>query len=280
MRPFIYLLLTVLLGAPAVASAQEPVPPEKAPAAAAEPEKDAAQAWEHSLEANFGTAYVWRGLNLLGQGNQHYSPGVFMPGFSTTKGIWTLGWVGAFQLSGKNLASNVDGAAGLEHDVYVQVEKPLVGDLSWSASLTAYGFPASKEEASGADRSLYVEPSVGVSWGKLINPFFKIHWFHGVQSALADFDYVYLNVGGSRDVELTSKATLKLAGEGGMKVFTGDDTVEDNVWDVQLGAVVEYAATDELTLKGGALFAWSNFAGKKLADEATAWLVAGVCLSW
>lgn len=252
--------------------------PAKAPAADAEEEKS--EGWEKSFEMNFASAYVWRGLNLLGQGNQHYSPGVFLPGVEATRGIWTIGWVAAFQLGGRNVASNVDGAAGMEQDFYVQVEKTLTGDFSWTASLTAYGFPASKEAESGADRSLYAEPSVGITWARKFNPFVKIHWFHGVQSALSDFDYVYFNVGGSRDVKLPGKLTLKLAGEGGMKWFFPDDTVKDNVWDIQLGAVLEYAATDEISLTGGLGTAWSNFAGVKPMDEATAWLAGGICISW
>ena len=288
MKRLLFLMLTVFPWAPAAVSAQETgdetssktadATPVKAPAA--DPGEENSDGWENSLETNFASAYVWRGLNLLGQGNQHYSPGVFLPGFSTTRGIWTIGWVAAFQLSGKNLAGNVDAASGMEQDFYAQVEKTLTGDFSWTASLTAYGFPASKKAESGADRSLYVEPSVGITWGKMFNPFVKLHWFHGVQSALADFDYVYFNVGGSRDVELAKKLTLKLAGEGGMKWFVGDDTVEDNVWDIQLGAVLEYAATGEITLKGGLGTAWSNFTGVKPLDEATAWISGGVCISW
>lgn len=254
-----------------------------APAGAAEPEageKDEPEAWETSLEMNFATAYVWRGLNLLGQGNQRYSPGVFLPGVSTTKGIWTIGYSGLYQLGGKNLASNMDAAAGAETDLYVEVEKTLKGDLAWTASFTTYFFPASKTAESGADRSLYAEPSLGITWDRYFSPFFKVHWFHGVQSALADYDYVYFNVGGSRDVKLAQKLTLKLAGEGGWKWFVGDDTVEDNAWDVQLGVSVEFAFSDELTLTAGAGAAWSNFAGQSFADEMAPWLAAGACVTW
>lgn len=279
MRTIFFLFLTAFPTAPAAVSAQEAAAPGPKPAVAAE-EKDEPEAWESSLEFNFATAYVWRGLNLLGQGNQRYSPGVFLPGLSTTKGIWTLGYSGAFQLGGKNLVSNLDAAAGAESDLYVEVEKTLTGDFSWTASLTTYFFPASKKAESGADRSLYAEPSLGLTWGKYFSPFFKVHWFHGVQSALADYDYVYFNVGGSREVKLVKKLTLKLAGEGGWKWFIGDDTVTDNAWDVQATATLEWSAADELTLQLQAGTAWSNFADKSLADEATAWLVAGACVSW
>ncbi len=282
-RVAIFGLVTALLPGLFLSAAPAGAAEPAAPAGAAEPEAgemDESEAWETSLEFNFASAYIWRGLNLLGQGNQRYSPGVFLPGLSTTKGIWTIGYSGAFQLAGKNLASNMDAAAGAESDLYVEVEKTLTGDLSWTASLTSYFFPASKKAESGADRSLYAEPSLGLTWGKYFSPFFKIHWFHGVQSALADYDYVYFNVGGSRDVKLAQKLTLKLASEGGWKWFTGDDTVTDNAWDVQATAGLEWSAADELTLTLQAGAAWSNFAEKTFADEATAWLVAGACVTW
>jgi hypothetical protein len=243
-------------------------------------EDDEPEAWEHSWEMNFATASVWRGLNQLGQGNQHYSPGVFVPGFSSTKGGWTLGWEAAIQLGGKNRTSNTDQGADLEHDFYLEYEKTLVGDLSWVAAFTAYTYPAAKKADAGAEHASFAEPGLGLTWDKYFSPFFKIHWFHGVQSALADYDYVYFNLGGSRDVKLAQKLTLKLASEGGWKWFTGDDSVTDNAWDVQVTAGLEWSAADELTLTLQAGAAWSNFAGKTFADEATAWLVAGACVSW
>jgi len=288
MRRFILVVTMALLGSPLSAPPADATEPATTPStsdaktapAPAGAETEEPEAWETSLEMNFATAYVWRGLNLLGQGNQRYSPGVFLPGLSTTKGIWTIGYSGLYQLGGKNLASNMDAAAGAETDLYVEVEKTLTGDFSWTASFTTYFFPASKKAASGADRSLYAEPSLGLTWGKYFSPFLKIHWFHGVQSALADYDYVYFNVGGSKDVELAKKLTLKLASEGGWKWFTSDDTVTDNAWDVQATAALEWATSGELTLTLQAGAAWSNFVDKSFADEATAWLLAGACITW
>jgi hypothetical protein len=84
MKRFLLLLLTVFPWMPAAVSAQETgddtssktgddtssktgdATPVKAPAAA--PEEEKADGWEKSFEMNFASAYVWRGLNLLGQG--------------------------------------------------------------------------------------------------------------------------------------------------------------------------------------------------------------------
>ena len=77
MRAIFILLLTSVPWSPAAVSAQEAAAPGPNPVVGAEAEEP--EAWETSLEMNFATAYVWRGLNLLGQGNQRYSPGVFLP---------------------------------------------------------------------------------------------------------------------------------------------------------------------------------------------------------
>ncbi len=252
-------------------------PKDASPAAEGE---DADAAWEFSSENALASAYVWRGLNLLGEGDQQYSPGVLMPGFSATRGIWTLGWAAALQLGGENLGRNVDAAAGMEQDVYVQVEKEGPRGLAFSGGLTLYAFPASRKPAAGADRAAWVEPAAGVSWDWKVQWTFKVFWFHGIQEGVQAGDYVYGYAAAFREWTPVSGWTLRLSIEGGRKWYTRDASLSDNAWDVQAGASAKRAFSESLFLGLQASAAWSNFSGKSLSQELAYWGVFTLGLAW
>lgn len=239
--------------------------------------KDAS--WEYAYEVSVGSAYVWRGLNLLGEGNQHYSPGVYMPSFFASRGAFSLGWASALQLGGANLGRNVDAAAGMEQDFYVEAEKEWKHGLSILAAATLYGFPASRKKAAGADRAAYVEPGAGLKWDWKINCSLKVFWFHGIQETLQTGDYAYLYASASKEWEPVARWTLKLHLEGGRKWYLQED-MSDNMWDVQLNASAKRAVSDSLTLGVQASAAWSNFAGKSALQETALWALATLSLSW
>lgn len=233
--------------------------------------------WEYTYETSVASAYVWRGLNLLGEGNQHYSPGVYFPSFSTTYGIWTLGWSAALQMSGANFGRNVTAAAGMEQDGYVQVEKEWKYNLSWTAVTSIYGFPASRKEIAGANHAAYIEPGLGVSGAWKINWSLKVFWFHGLQIHSEDYAYVYACT--SKEWDSTLRWMFKLQLEGGHKWYF-NDTNSDNVWDVQLLASVKRIFSNHVACGLQAAVTWSNFAGKSFVQETVLWTMTTLSLSW
>ncbi len=251
--------------------------PAKPPADTDETDDDG---WEFELEMNFSSAYVWRGLNQLGQGSQRHSPGVFLPGFTATRGMWTFGWAAASQLTGKTMANNVRAGPGLEQFLYTELERTLAGDFLWHAGLMLYTAPGAREESAGADQAAALEPMLGISWGKGFKPFFKVHFFSGIQEALRDGNYVYFNVGGAYERKLAAKWNLNLETEGGFKWLYSDEMMGDNRLDIQGTVSLDHAFSGELTLRALAGIAWTNLEGKSFADELAFWVGTMLVIAW
>jgi hypothetical protein len=218
-----------------------PVPaPEPAPTAPPSDEGYRAERYRYdepsqllNIDLEGSSAYVWRGINVFGedQNTQHFA--VF-PSLTATFGALSLGYWGAFQLSGDNKSALVDAGIGAENDFILKYTGSLDNGLSLSASLTYWVYPFADAEVAGTDTPMYLEPGVGLSYLAGADLGLYVGYYRGLQDVTAPASFLYINPSIGKTVPLSGDLGLALGLSAGYKVFTEDPPAEDRAFDLAL----------------------------------------------
>jgi hypothetical protein len=236
-----------------------PVPaPEPAPAPAGDPaaspvaDTGAAEAAPASGEApstlinidvEGASAYVWRGMNLFGAEQKTQAFSVF-PSITATFGGLSIGYWGAFQLSGDNKSSLVDLGVGAEQDLILKYSGSLAEGLAYSAMLTYWIYPMADEVAAGTSTPMYIEPGVGVTYSTAADLGLYVGYYRGLQDATNPYSFFYINPSVGKTLPLSGDISLALGLSAGYKVFTNDPaTDQDKAFDLTLnvGATLPFS---------------------------------------
>ncbi|MEY2930487.1 MAG: hypothetical protein RL033_1236 [Pseudomonadota bacterium] len=194
-----------------------------------------------NIDVEGASAYVWRGINLFGadQNTQNFS--VF-PSITATFGDFSLGYWGAFQLSGDNKSANVDGGVGGENDLILKVSGPLGDNVHASGSLTYWVYPFAN--LPGDETPMYLEPGAGISYLTGADLGLYIGYYRGLQSVTAPNSFLYINPSIGKTIPLDANLGLALGLSAGYKVFTEDPPVEDRQFDLALNAGIAIPFSD------------------------------------
>ncbi len=266
-QSFTVLLTGLFLAFPLAASAQEAAPSKPLGV---------------SVDAQFSSVYLFRGLNVFGdkQGDQH---GVFSPTLSyaiADTGL-TLGYWGAFQLNGDNRGAKTDVGAGLEQDFILGYSRSFLDNkLTLKAALTAYVFPFADEELAGAGVPLYLEPSVTPVYTSLADFSLQVAYFHAVQDGLSDYRYLYVRPYVSKSFKLSRKVTETVGAGYGYKVFGDRDKMTENVQDLALDLETTIAITPTFYVKPALRAGWTNLTGQSFGDELVVLVSVNVGISF
>lgn len=193
------------------------------------------------LEAS--SAYVWRGINMFGE-DQNTQTFAVLPSLTLVFGDFSLGYWGAYQLSGDNKSANVDGGRGGESDLVFKVSGPLGEDLSASAMLTYRFYPFADAEVAGVDTPMYIEPGAGISYLAGADLGLYVGYYRGLQAVTEPASFVYINPSIGKTFALDDDLGLALALSGGYKAYTEDPPVEDRVFDLALNASIAFPFGD------------------------------------
>ena len=218
-----------------------PVPaPEPAPTA------PPADTWRPTRPPRYGTpgkllnidvegasAYVWRGINKFGDDQSGQAFSVF-PSLTATLGGFSLGYWGAFQLSGDNKSVLVDSGVGGENDFILKYSAWLQHNLALSASMTYFTHPFADEDAAGTADPMYLEPGVGISYLTGADLGLYVGYYRGLQSVTEPASFLYINPSLGKTFRVSEDLGLALGLSAGYKVFTNDPPNEDRAFDLAL----------------------------------------------
>ncbi|MBU1221088.1 hypothetical protein KKF34_05370 [Myxococcota bacterium] len=249
---------------------------DKAPSQTSAPEKKNENEEEKSgiglnAELQVASAFVFRGLNLYAkdsQMDQHMllAPGITWSIFET--GL-SIGYWGAFQLTGSNLKTNRQGGVNLESDFYVNYEKE-IGKNKIKGSLQTYLFFFA--EVPEMSMPAYLEPSVAYARDfNFLTAQMAIHYFIGIQEELRPESYFYINPSLGKSFKIAKKeSTLKFGY--GFKLFKEGNTGMSNVHDVFLSFEMNFPF-GWWYVKPSISAAWTNIEGPdmKLTDGFVVW---------
>jgi hypothetical protein len=217
-----------------------------------------------TIDLGFATAYVFRGLNVFADGDQldpHMllAPGITWSIFDT--GLW-LGYWGAFQLNGDNLSDNIDAGIGVEQDLLLGWDRDIGEAATVSLFLFWYFYPAADEQAAGAAVPSYLDPGAALTIHPGVDLSLSISYFAGVQDALADYRYLYLNPAMGKTFDLHERVAMEIRLAYGIKLYHPDSSLRGNRHDVQLTLGLPIDLGSGWYVSPGFGVAWTDLAGE------------------
>jgi hypothetical protein len=258
---------------PALAAAQDPTPaappepaapasvpaPSPGPTAtpadtgAAAPATAAAAAPTNSVnvDVEMASAYLWRGLNLFGKDHASQDLSVF-PSITGTFGGFTIGYWGAFQLTGDNKSTLVDKGVGAETDIILGYGGAITDKLSYSAHLTYWVYPAAKEELAGTKTPMFLEPALAAVYSTAADLGLSVSYYRGLQDATKPGSFIYINPSVGKTLPLSGDIALALGLVGGYKAFTNlpSGTAADGKFDLTFNGGVTIPFSDMYVTPG------------------------------
>lgn len=209
-----------------------PVPaPEPAPTAP--PTDRGAASGLLNVDVEVASAYVWRGINVFGVDQNTQALSV-LPSVSATFGALSLGYWGAFQLSGDNKSALVDSGVGAQNNLVLKYGGALDDGLAYSAMLTYWFYPFADEEVAGTATPMYLEPGFGISYLAGADLGLYVGYYRGLQEVTEPASFLYINPSIGKRFPLGDDLGLALGLSGGYKVFTSDPPAEDRAFDLAL----------------------------------------------
>jgi hypothetical protein len=221
-----------------------PVPaPEPAPDAPPSERASSAPSKLLNLDLELASAYVWRGINMFGV-DQNSQTAAVHPSVSVTFGAVTLGYWGAFQLSGDNKSANVDAGVGAQNNLVLKYSGWIDEDLAFSGMLTYWFYPFADEEVAGTSTPMYLEPGFGISYLAGADLGLYLGYYRGLQSVTEPASFLYINPSIGKSFSLSDNLGLALALHAGYKVFTNDPPTKDRAFDLGLNVGLSVALDD------------------------------------
>ena len=269
---FVFFLASFVWTTAGYAQETAPPPPKDATAdTAAKPDgakPDGAKADDAGLGLNvdlqLSSAYVFRGLNVFQKDGQMNQNMLAAPGVTWTVGKTgiSVGYWGAFQLTGDNRSANTDNAVNMEQDLWVSYEKKLSEKLTVKGLATFYILPFA--DLPDISVPTWVEPMASATYDLgMATAGLAIAYFMGLQSDLRDFSYLYVNPTLEKSIKVLNKEVSFKVGYGYKQFKEGNDHMS-NVHDL-LFTVGTSFTVGPVYLKPGIGVAWTNIEG---ADSA------------
>ncbi len=212
-----------------------------------------------NVEVGFHSAYVFRGYNVFQDSRQTDQNMLLAPGFSWTifgTGL-TFGYWSAYQISGNDIGGNVDSGVGAEQDLYLSYEHAFFDRLNLGVSLFYYFYPAADENAAGVANPSYFEPIVSLVFSAGIDVGLDITYFLGIQDAIRDLSYLYVNPHIGKSIAVHEAAALEFSFGYGFKAWK-DDSLVDNTHDILFTVAVPITFAYGFYIRPSFNVAWTN----------------------
>jgi len=218
-----------------------------------------AEELELEMSLEFASAYVFRGYNVFQDGEQREQKWVERPLVVWNKpGTgFSLGYSGAFQLSGDNLASNVAAGLGAEQDLFASYEFGHGETYGLTSEIVGVVYPAAEKKAAGTSAPSFVSLSVEPRYRHRF--FLYVGYLQGFRHGPLDRDQVYVSPRVEKRFGIGERFELALQLGAGVKILSTDlGAVRDNMFDVLATATLYFALSDEIYVGSKIGWAWTN----------------------
>jgi hypothetical protein len=196
-----------------------------------------------NIDVEGASAYVWRGVNVFGE-NQNTQVFSVLPSVTATFGAVSVGYWGAFQLSGDNKSALVDSGVGAQNNLVLKYSGWLDEDLAYSAALTYWIYPFADEEVAGTATPMYIEPGAGISYMIGADLGLYVGYYRGLQDVTEPASFLYINPSIGKSFPLSPDLGLALGLSAGYKAFTNDPPTKDRAFDLGLNVSLAVALDD------------------------------------
>jgi hypothetical protein len=204
---------------PAPAPAPTAIPPDTGAAPSAVATAPAAPTNSINVDVEAASAYVWRGINLFGADHNTQDFSVF-PSITGTFGAFTIGYWGAYQLTGDNKSKLVDSGVGAEQDIILGYGGAITDKLSYAAHLTYWIYPAADKVAAGTKTPMFLEPAISALYSTAADLGLQLSYYRGLQDVTNPASFIYVNPSIGKTLPIAGDVSLALGLVGGYKIFT------------------------------------------------------------
>jgi hypothetical protein len=229
---------------PAPAPAAAPAIPADTGATEVAPASGAAPSTVINLDVEGASAYVWRGVKLFGENQNTQAFSVF-PGITATFGGLSLGYWGAFQVSGDNKSDLVDSGVGAETDLIAKYSATIAENLTAYGMATYWVYLAADEAKAGTSTPMYLEPGVGLGYSTAVDLGLYVGYYRGLQGATKPYSFVYINPSVGKTLPVSGDISLALGLSAGYKAYTNvaDGGAKDRALDItaNVGATIPFS---------------------------------------
>jgi hypothetical protein len=231
-------------GNPAAAGATVAAAPEDTGTVSTEVAPSEAPSSIINLDVEGASAYVWRGMNLFGESQDTQNFSVF-PSLTATFGALSIGYWGAFQVTGDNKSELVNSGVGAEQDFILKYVDSIAEGVGYTAMLTYWIYPLADADDAGTDAPMFLEPLLGVTYASAVDLGLNASYYVGLQDATSPYSFFYINPSIGKTLALSGDISLALGLSGGYKIFTDDGTDDpDKAFDLTLNAGVTLPFSD------------------------------------
>jgi hypothetical protein len=232
---------------------------EPKPEPESEPEAASSSAGVN-VDVGVSSIYNFRGLNTFQENTQQDQNALFAP--SVTWSIFdtglSLGYWGAYQLTGDNKKEMVDTGLGHEQDIFIGYDLGLADDLlTLSFVFTYFFYPFADDELDGIPTNpSFIEPLLGVSLATVVDIGFAVSYFHGVQEELKGGRHAYFNFSLGKGFSFNKTFGMNLGAALGIKAWVEEN--DSNQFDLLFDWSIPINLTEQLYLEPGIHLAWTD----------------------
>jgi len=222
---------------------------------------------ELEMSVEVASAYVFRGYNVFQANSQREQKWVQRPLV-----VWTapgsalsLGYAGAYQLTGDNLVSNVAVGLGAEQDLFASYELGKGAPFGVTNEVVAVAYPAADKRDAGTATPFFISASVEPRYRQRL--FFYVGYLRGFRHGPLDRDQVYVNPRIEKQFAIGERFELALQAGAGVKILGLPlARVRDNMFDALATATLYCALTDVLYVGAKLGWAWTNLTSSRDAE--------------
>jgi hypothetical protein len=173
-----------------------------------------------------------------------------------------------YQLNGDNAGQLVAEGVGHEQDIAVGFNRGFLGErLGLSTYLNVVLYPFASKEDAGTRVPVVLEPAVGLAYSTFVDLGLELTWSVGVQDAISDGRFLYINPTLGKELGLTSSLSMALGAGLGVKVFHDPEANPDNQFDLAFDCEFPVKLAGNVSVKPGVHIGWTDLDGKSAGDE-------------
>ena len=236
-----------------------------------------------NIDAGLAGLYAFRGLNVFKGSSQMDQHALFGPGL-TYNPTWaeglSVGYWGAYQLTGDNASQLVKQGIGNEQDLTVSYGRDVVKEkLQGRVGVTNYVYPFAERAVAGTTNPYFFEPWAQATYTGPVTASLLATYFYGTQDAVRLGSYFYARPAVEKTFTVNKSIGFTPGVGGGYKVFTHNGAITDNRYEITGDMKLPIAYGDNAYMTPGLHYAWTNFSNNTVASAHAVWLSVNVGLN-
>jgi hypothetical protein len=224
------------------------------------------------LGVDAATAYIFNGSNYFmvhGPQDQH---GLVAPYVTWNPGLTavTLGYRGAYQVSGDKIAELIDLGWGAEQDLWLGYQLTLPRAVTLDVVFFTFFYPFADPDKAGATVPFYLMPYATLTWSGPVVLGLDVVYVYGIQEATKSYRYLYFKPSIAKRLALSPRAALELQLAAGYKIFHDFERTDGRV-DLAAMVGLSFRISPGTTLTPSFNVSWLNKDAFSLEEEIVPW---------